>query len=824
LKKKKSEIAIFFKLVKCNTVIVKELSANTCKSMTQTPSESLPTILIVDDVAANLQLLEVRISTLDVRIIQAVSGAEALEKVKKQELALAILDVRMPEMNGYELAMRINKGSLFGKVPVIFITAGIIDEKNLYAAYDAGAIDYINKPFKSHVLISKIKVFLELYNQKKIIQNDASKLKIAAQKLEVTNRRLKNSEEKFRSYIENAPDGVFVADETGKYIEVNNAACKITGYSKHELLKMSIQDILTGDALELGMNRFKKLAKENILSDEYAYKHKDGAPHWWTVDAVKLSDTRFLGFARDITQRKIMEDKLRDHQIELKMQNDELAQAIIEANKAFVMEERISKRYADLYEFAPSGYFTLSSLGEILDVNLAGSKMLGRERARLIKSSFGFFVSRDTLPVFNDFLQLIFSSTSKQHCKVTITTKGHKPVYAYLTGIASEDKNECLMTMIGISDIKLVEDALKVSREKYKTMLNASPDGILLIDLKGKIREISGIGLELLGIENKDEFMGKHFSRFSPSEERNTINEIIEKTISEGIAQNIEVRIKRKNANIFLSEISATLIQGSDGIPDSFMITIHDISQRKKLEKIQIHADRMASLGEMASGIAHEINQPLNTMSMVMDNMLFESSRKENMKNEYLKKKSNKIFQNITRIRNIIDHVRAFSRNSDDYIATNFDINASIRNAVSMISEQFKHLAIELRIQLDENQPTVSGNTFKFEQVVLNLLINAKDALLEKKSKHPDVQPMFVEIKSYRKNQSFVIEVIDNGTGISEEDIEHIMLPFYTTKDTGKGTGLGLSISYQIIKEMNGSIEISDNVYHGTTFKILLNS
>jgi len=649
------------------------LPANTCKFMTQTPSESLPNILIVDDLEENLILLNSLIIELSVNLIQAASGAEALKKIKNQELAIAILDVRMPKMNGYELAVEINKASLFGKVPIIFITAGIIDEKNLYAAYDSGAVDYLNKPFKSHVLVSKIKIFLEIYSQKKIIQNDASELKIAAQKLEVTNRRLKNSEEKFRSYIENAPDGVFVADETGRYIEVNKAACRITGYSKRELLNMSIQDILTDDTIELGMTRFKKLAKEEILSVEYAYEHKNSKPHWWSVEAVKISDVRFQCFVKDITARK------------------------------------------------------------------------------------------------------------------------------------------------------MAENALKVSREKYKTMLNASPDGILLIDLKGIIREVSEIGLELLGFENKVELVGKHFARSMPSEELNTVGEIIEKTMSEGIAQNIEVRIKRKNANIFLSEISATLIQGSDGTPDSFMITIRDISQRKKLEKTQIHADRMASLGEMASGIAHEINQPLNTMSMVMDNILNESSQKENMKNEYLKNKSNKIFRNITRIRNIIDHVRAFSRSHDDYISTNFDINASIRNAVSMISEQFKHLTIDLRIQLDENQPTVLGNTFKFEQVVLNMLINAKDALLEKEKIQHEFQDQFIEIKSYRENQSFVVEVIDNGTGISEEDIEHIMLPFYTTKDTGKGTGLGLSISYQIIKEMNGSIEISGNRFLGTTFKIILN-
>jgi C4-dicarboxylate-specific signal transduction histidine kinase len=224
----------------------------------------------------------------------------------------------------------------------------------------------------------------------------------------------------------------------------------------------------------------------------------------------------------------------------------------------------------------------------------------------------------------------------------------------------------------------------------------------------------------------------------------------------------------------------------------------------------------------MASGIAHEIMQPLNTMSFVLDNVVFQASKVENIEKDYLKKKTDKIFENITRIRTIIDHIRAFSQSRDNYILTNFDVNLSIRNALSMISEQFKHLAIDLNLNLGENLPTVIGNSFQFEQVILNLLINAKDALLEKKTKTTESFDMFVEIRTLLENGCIVIEIADNGPGINKNDMEHIMLPFYTTKETGKGTGLGLSISYQIIKEMNGSIEVMNNIYQGATFQIIL--
>lgn len=394
--------------------------------------------------------------------------------------------------------------------------------------------------------------------------------------------------------------------------------------------------------------------------------------------------------------------------------------------------------------------------------------------------------------------------------------------------VVKRDENLKPLVLCGtntdISERKNAEQALKVSEEKYKTLLNASPDGIILIDLKGKITEVSEIGFELLGATTRDDLVGKQLSQFIPSNEENTISEIINKTTSEGLIQNVDLKIRKKNQSIFSSEISATLIQDPDGVPLSFMIIIRDISQRKKMETKQIHADRMANLGEMASGIAHEINQPLNIISMIMDRILFESDKTETIKIEFLKNKSNKIFENIMRIRNIIDHIRAFSRDHDDYILTAFNINSSIENAVSMTIEQFKHLGITLNLRLDKQIPKIFGNTYKLEQVIVNLLVNAKDAVMEKKSKKEESFEMIIGIGSYQDNQFLVIEVVDNGIGINDEDINNILLPFYTTKDEGKGTGLGLSICYQIIKEMGGTIDVKSDGFNGTIVKIILDT
>jgi C4-dicarboxylate-specific signal transduction histidine kinase len=272
---------------------------------------------------------------------------------------------------------------------------------------------------------------------------------------------------------------------------------------------------------------------------------------------------------------------------------------------------------------------------------------------------------------------------------------------------------------------------------------------------------------------------------------------------------------------MFTSEISATLMQDQYGAPISFMLIVRDVSQRKKMEAKQIHSDRMSTLGEMAASIAHEINQPLNIISLVMDRILFETTRTEILDVKFLKLKSERIFENITRIRGIIDHVRVFSRSQEDFIPAAFDINSSIVNAASMIVEQFKHHGIILNLQLEPRIPQIVGNISKFEQVILNLLANAKDAVTEKKNQQQD-DDMQVGIRSWYENQCIFVDVTDNGIGIKKDDLQNIMLPFYTTKEEGKGTGLGLSICYQIIREMKGTIEITSDSLLGTKVQMVL--
>jgi len=775
-----------------------------------------PNLLIVDDDRINLKLLEGIIRKIDVNLIKALSGAEALEKTHGIDLALAIIDVRMPLMNGYELALKMNEERPENKVPVIFLTANIFDKLEVFKGYGSGAVDYIFKPVSGQILLSKIKIFLDLFNQRQFIIQKVAQLNKTTDELSRVNLSLTKSEAKYRSYIDNAPDAVFILDENGRYVDVNEATCRISGYSEKELLTMSFSDLAIKKSDEDVLTYFEKLVKTGSSKADMMIEHKDGTLRWLSREAVKLSETRFLNFSKEITDRKEIEEALRLKTIKMEMQNLILIQALVKAKDS-------SKKYAELYDFAPSGYFTLSTRMVILELNHSGAHMLGKERSQLKEKHFDLYISKDTLPLFYDFFRDVFESKVKEVCEVMVETENGRPKVVFIEGMVIGNGMQCLINVVDITERKVAEQALKVSEEKYKTIVSVSPDGILLIDQKGIIIEVSEIGLKLFGANTKDDMVGKCFLRSIPADQRDTIKGIIKETMTYGLAQNTAIKIRNINRSMFAAETSSTLIKDLNGMPISFMIIIRDISQRKKIETKQLHADRMVNLGEMASNIAHEINQPLNIISMVMDKIMFDANKADVVDIETLKNKSNKIFENIIRIKNIIDHVRAFSRNHDDYVITEFDINKSIENAVSMIVEEFKHLGIKLNLQLEKQITEIPGNTYKFEQVIINLLINAKDAVIDKNNHQETDFVMNVGIRSYQEGQFLIVEVTDNGIGIKKDDIDNIILPFYTTKEEGKGTGVGLSICYQIIKEMNGKIDITSNYTYGTTIKIVLN-
>ena len=248
-----------------------------------------------------------------------------------------------------------------------------------------------------------------------------------------------------------------------------------------------------------------------------------------------------------------------------------------------------------------------------------------------------------------------------------------------------------------------------------------------------------------------------------------------------------------------------------------------ELKKREKQQQLLIQKSKLESMGELAAGMAHEINQPLGGISMGLDNILFKLSLNKGVSEDYLRAKFDAMFSDIDRIRQIINHVRVFSRDQRNLVDDLIDINDIVRNALSLVSRQYQNHNIEITLNLTEGNLQVTGNKFRIEQVFLNLLSNAKFAVEEKMMLTEDAEYVKrIGIKSYVKDEQVVVEVMDNGTGIRQELIPNIFDPFFTTKDVESGTGLGLSISYGIIKEMKGFIDVESKAGEFTKIMVIL--
>lgn len=249
-----------------------------------------------------------------------------------------------------------------------------------------------------------------------------------------------------------------------------------------------------------------------------------------------------------------------------------------------------------------------------------------------------------------------------------------------------------------------------------------------------------------------------------------------------------------------------------------------EIFKREEGERVAAQQSRLAALGELATGMAHEITQPLHAVSFSVENIRnrFDSGK---MDGAYLHQKIRSIESDIERIRRVIDHMRLFARGSRDESSVAFSVNRCVENAMGMIGVQLATHGIDTFLNATNSLPDMLGNPFQYEQVILNLLANARDAVEDRlvrdaRSDISDSAPGKIWITTAHKEGKIVLTIEDNGVGIPEGMEMKVFDPFFTTKDYGKGTGLGLSISYGIIREMGGIITM-ERKDHGACVRVV---
>lgn len=259
------------------------------------------------------------------------------------------------------------------------------------------------------------------------------------------------------------------------------------------------------------------------------------------------------------------------------------------------------------------------------------------------------------------------------------------------------------------------------------------------------------------------------------------------------------------------------------------MVKVRTTQLREK-DTLLIQSGKLATLGEMATGIAHEINQPLGGISLITQGLILAKSRNK-LTDEMLTEKLYSIVDQVERINKIISHLRTFARQSDD-TKKEIDVKQPLLDVFKLIGEQLIKKDITVDLDLADNLPLILADHNKLEQIFLNLIGNARDSIDElqklgqKLKKEREASDWIksldknILIRIYINEENIVIEISDNGIGIPRSIIHKIFDPFFTTKEVGKGTGLGLSITYGIVKEFDGTIDVESSEMQGSKFTI----
>lgn len=243
--------------------------------------------------------------------------------------------------------------------------------------------------------------------------------------------------------------------------------------------------------------------------------------------------------------------------------------------------------------------------------------------------------------------------------------------------------------------------------------------------------------------------------------------------------------------------------------------------ENKKLHSQLIHTSKLASLGTLAAGVAHEINNPLMISNGLLENLANEIESQGTL-SDSTRKIIHKIENANYRIKNIAEGLRIYSRHDGEKVEI-IDCKNLIQEIISFIDDMVKKKDISIHFHADITHSKILGNKGKLHQVLLNLINNAVDAINmndQWKGPKPDQFQAMIEINIYNKESNIIITLSDNGPGIAEEHLNKIFDPFFTTKAEGKGTGIGLSISQGIVKEFRGEMSVKSKIGHGTTFTL----
>jgi PAS domain S-box-containing protein len=349
-------------------------------------------------------------------------------------------------------------------------------------------------------------------------------------------------------------------------------------------------------------------------------------------------------------------------------------------------------------------------------------------------------------------------------------------------------------------------DELARLREYSENILESLNDGLLVVDRNDRIVRWNRRLEELYGLRH-EEAHGRHLAAVFDEGFREVLRSARTEAPDGAALYRVPLTTRHADPRRLLVNVATTPLRESGGAVAGTIVVVEDISARVQLEEQLQLSEKMASIGLLAAGVAHEVNTPLTGISSFVQ-MLMEGAQPDDPQTRILEKIERQTF----RAAKIVNGLLNLSRPAQ-VDAGAVDVNAVISDVLSLLEHQFKTGRIQVRKELAADGPVVVGVEYKLQQVFLNLFLNARDAM---------ARGGWLTIASRMDDGHATIEVADTGTGIPAEQLSRIYDPFFTTKEIGKGTGLGLSITYAIVQEHGGTIACQSVPGQGTRFTLTL--
>ena len=624
-----------------------------------------------------------------------------------------------------------------------------------------------------------------------------TKRKWPTERLTLVNKRIESG--MFHAIAELGNDGILVFDKNHRIEYANRMASEITGYANEQLLTMTILSLLDKPDQSFIEDLF-------IHPEQYGEKTCTEAHLITSVGEVKeaevciaLAETsrgvrKGYAYLKDITDRKKYERDLKGS------------------------EEKLRR----LFERVRHGLFISSKEGRFLDCNQALLDMLGypsKEEFLKIDIVRDLYVNPEDRKLLKEKSErggyvkdMEVEFKKKNGNKITVLLTGHPIKNEEGETIGYEGIN------LDITERKRIEDELREANAFFMNLIESSVDGIIAADMKGNIF-IFNKGAETLSGYKAEEVIGKiHITQIYLGGIAKEIMKRLRSPDYGGVGKLLptQFNVVNKEGEEIPIQISAALIYNGAGQEVASVGIFTDLRSRllmeKKLQETHLQlvsSEKMASLGKLAAGIAHEINNPLGGI-LIYSSLMMEDLPEEDPKRGDLAR----IVQETGRCKEIVKSLLEFARQTEPKKEPT-DINRAINDGLFFLVNQALFHNIRIVKNLDPFLPFVRGNSGQLKQVFMNIIVNAAEAM------HGN-GTLTIATSPSPDRKTVWIEFADTGEGIPEENLSRIFDPFFTTKDVGKGTGLGLATSYGIVQDHGGTINVRSQVGLGTSFIIEL--